>query len=121
MVDVRSSHGRWKRMKRSIFMASLFLSLSCNTKRCIKDYQRCNDELHLVNDIGALALPDAVSGFVWKDKDTLNKAEEAMSIGRIDKAVDMLSSVVPKWLHYTGLKKDTEEVLRHVLRVKLQK
>lgn len=121
MVDLQFRRlTMWQRMKRSIFMASLFLSMSGNAKRCIEDYRRCNDELHLVKDLSALKLPDAMSGIVWKDQIALDQAKAAMHVGRIDKAVDVLSSIVPKWLRYSGISKDTEEVLRHVLRVELQ-
>lgn len=120
MIKSQKWTKRFTRMKRNIFMASLFLSFTPGKDSGKDDLKQCNDELKLVHDVEALKLPSAMRKMVWSDTRTIESAKESMSVGRIDTAVETVWTKMPRWLKYSGIKEDIEEVLRHVLRIELK-
>ncbi len=76
-----------KKGKRTIFLTTLFMKLNNITPGNFKSMQEFNNELHIVEDIGALKVPCHLFYPIWKDLDLPIRKSEFRKEGFTDEEI----------------------------------
>lgn len=102
------------RLKRVLFLASLYFNLKGTTSPCDEQLQLANKELQLVYRASALAFPAALSAWIWRKLDGGKILEEYIQDNeKLPLLINHIWTTAPAWCRYDKLSVVVEEV-KHV-------